>query len=305
MEQEPSMTNAPSAPVTEQDVESADRLLSMLGLLQDETGGQVIDDARMLLSRLATEVRRLTAAWAEDSRQMQALYEETHAAADAAIRERDEARAALAAVRDALNSAVEHTPDAHWRAEAAGVEVAVGMILRVPGLEQANREAHQAVARLKKERDEARADHAAAVEALAAASAHASKREVDAVTAERERDEARSTLAHATAMIAADWRDFDAIRAAIPGYNQRGKPPVLADAVRALVKERDEARPAARKEAAEMMAQWLRDRADAIEAEIDDECDGEDADRFCAEAKVLRDAARDLATWIGSAAAVD
>lgn len=58
----------------------------------------------------------------------------------------------------------------------------------------------------------------------------------------RERDEARSTLAQAMVMIAAHRRDFDAIRAAIPGYNNLDKPPVLADAVRALVKERDQAR---------------------------------------------------------------
>lgn len=74
---------------------------------------------------------------------------------------------------------------------------------------------------------------------------------------------AQADLAQATAMIAAHRRDFDAIRAAIPGYNQRDKPPVLADAVRALAEERDEARAAARKEAADVTL-FMQERDHAL-----------------------------------------
>lgn len=42
---------------------------------------------------------------------------------------------------------------------------------------------------------------------------------------------------------------------------------------------------------------WLRDRANATDAEVDDDCDGEDADRFCADASVLRKAADDMEKW--------
>jgi hypothetical protein len=64
----------------------------------------------------------------------------------------EEALAEIEKIRAALDAAIEHAPDAHWKAEAAGgnVVAAVGMTLRVPGLEQANREAHQAIARMKR-----------------------------------------------------------------------------------------------------------------------------------------------------------
>jgi hypothetical protein len=57
----------------------------------------------------------------------------------------------VATILDALQSGINHAPDAHWRAEPCGpiVSTAVGMMLRVPGLEQQNRELHQALAKRK------------------------------------------------------------------------------------------------------------------------------------------------------------
>lgn len=43
--------------------------------------------------------------------------------------------------------------------------------------------------------------------------------------------------------------------------------------------------------------EWLRERAALEEAEIDDECDGVDADRFCATAANLRKMANELEQW--------
>lgn len=49
----------------------------------------------------------------------------------------------------------------------------------------------------------------------------------------------------------------------------------------------------------ERCLEWLRDHAVSIEAEIDDECDGVDADTFCAEAATIRKAARAMAKAFG------
>lgn len=46
--------------------------------------------------------------------------------------------------------------------------------------------------------------------------------------------------------------------------------------------------------------EWLKARAAEIEGQIDDECDGCDADNFCAEATTIRDAARDMAIAFGA-----
>lgn len=43
---------------------------------------------------------------------------------------------------------------------------------------------------------------------------------------------------------------------------------------------------------------WLRARAAAADAEVDDECDGVDADRFCALASTLRGEAAALEAWV-------
>lgn len=42
---------------------------------------------------------------------------------------------------------------------------------------------------------------------------------------------------------------------------------------------------------------WLRERAKAADAEVDDECDGVDADRFCELAETLRGEAKGLEAW--------
>jgi hypothetical protein len=44
-------------------------------------------------------------------------------------------------------------------------------------------------------------------------------------------------------------------------------------------------------------AEWLNDRAKETENEVDDECDGQDADRFCAEAGLLRKTSKAMAAW--------
>lgn len=44
-------------------------------------------------------------------------------------------------------------------------------------------------------------------------------------------------------------------------------------------------------------AAWLRERAKAADAEVDDECDGVDADRFCELAETLRGEAKALEAW--------
>lgn len=43
---------------------------------------------------------------------------------------------------------------------------------------------------------------------------------------------------------------------------------------------------------------WLRARAKAADAEVDDECDGVDADWFCALAETLRGEAVALEEWV-------
>jgi hypothetical protein len=49
----------------------------------------------------------------------------------------------------------------------------------------------------------------------------------------------------------------------------------------------------------ERCLEWLRDHAVSREAEIDDECDGADADAFCAQAATIRKAAREMAKAFG------
>ena len=44
---------------------------------------------------------------------------------------------------------------------------------------------------------------------------------------------------------------------------------------------------------------WLKARAVEIEAQVDDDCDGPDADDFCERAAHLRTAARDMAEAFG------
>lgn len=71
---------------------------------------------------------------------------------DALLRaSRGELLPTVTAILDALQSGIDHAPDAHWRAEPCGpiVSTAVDMMLRVPGLEQQNRELHQALAKRK------------------------------------------------------------------------------------------------------------------------------------------------------------
>lgn len=54
---------------------------------------------------------------------------------------------------------------------------------------------------------------------------------------------------------------------------------------------------AARASALAEAVTWLRDRATATDAEVDDDCDGYDADRLCAESDLLRKAADDMEKW--------
>ena len=57
--------------------------------------------------------------------------------------------------------------------------------------------------------------------------------------------------------------------------------------------------PVGAKYGVERCLEWLRDHAVSIEAEIDDECDGADADAFCEQAETIRKAAREMAAAFG------
>lgn len=63
------------------------------------------------------------------------------------------------------------------------------------------------------------------------------------------------------------------------------------DTIDRLLKEKAQEYSRGRKEAIAEAATWLMGRADVIESEIDDEdCEGSDADRCCADAAALREA---------------
>lgn len=49
----------------------------------------------------------------------------------------------------------------------------------------------------------------------------------------------------------------------------------------------------------ERCLRWLKEHTRNIEAQIDDDCDGCDADAFCAEAATIREAAREMAKALG------
>lgn len=101
--------------------------------------------------------------------------------------------------------------------------------------------------------------------------------------------------------LAALNRDLAEVKAGQAGWSQAEQSvmkavPRLFRAYKALLADADTyvyhaGKAAGRKEAVE----WLRARAAKIEAEVDDDCDGQDADRLCDEASLLYGAANDLA----------
>ncbi len=44
---------------------------------------------------------------------------------------------------------------------------------------------------------------------------------------------------------------------------------------------------------------WLEEHARSIESQVDDDCEDCDADAFCAQAAVIREAAREMAKTLG------
>lgn len=258
------------------------------------------------LSALAAAERRLLkdGGWTGNADDTWRMAEAKDATRLAHIRE-----AALTIERRRLAAKGGIMGDARHEEALAEVDRLHAEVVRIPGLEQANREAHQAIAALKAKADRL---NGAWARLLAAERAH---HDHTLLLSDAERDDdmkgPRAAVVEAEEALLAlgvDPEDPENLRGQLDRQDDaetaadRNHPPDAEFPNYAAGGAADSLPPALSPDERRMALRcvtWLEAHAVDIEAKVDDECDGCDADAFCAQAETIREAAREMAKAFG------